>query len=328
MTVVRYSWEKDIAMNVDLTNPIFHDETKAREHLEAARWPDGPYCPHCGSFNAHRMEGEKHRVGLLYCRDCRQQFSVTVGTVFERSHVPLNKWMLATYLLNASKKGISAHQLHRTIDVTYKTAWFMAHRIREAMDQTGSPFPLGGEGKIIEADEMYIGKSETATPSINRRGAPYIKQGKAAKKRPVVALVERGGRARAFHVPKVTSKNLRQKVMTHADRKSRLHTDESALYEAIGKEFATHETVYHAAKEYARGDVTTNSVEGFFGILRRGMVGVYQHCGEQHLQRYLNEFAFRYSYRARRGYSDTERAIAALKGIAGKRLTYRRINAA
>jgi len=164
--VVAHTEQKECAVNLDLTNPIFHNEIEARKHLEAARWPDGPYCPHCGSFNAHRMEGEKHRDGLLYCRDCRQQFSVTVGTVFERSHVPLHKWMLANYLMNSSKKGISAHQLHRTIDVTYKTAWFMCHRIREAMDQTSSPIKLGGEGKVIEADEMYIGKSETAAPSV------------------------------------------------------------------------------------------------------------------------------------------------------------------
>jgi transposase-like protein len=316
-------------MNVDLTNPIFHDEDKAREHLEAARWPEGPYCPHCGSFNAHRMEGEKHRAGLLYCRDCRQQFSVTVGTVFERSHVPLHKWMLANYLMNASKKGISAHQLHRTIDMTYKTAWFMCHRIREAMDQTASPFPLGGEGKVIEADEMYIGRSEMQAPSPHRGGTPYLKRTMKTQKRPVVGLVERGGPARAFHVPeRVTAKNLREKVMPHASRKSRLHTDESALYDAIGPEFVSHETVHHGAAEYVRGDVTTNTVEGFFGIIKRGMTGIYQHCGEQHLQRYLNEFAFRYSYRVRRGYSDTERAVIALKGSSGKRLTYRRINAA
>ena len=319
-------------MNVDLTSPIFHDETAAREHLEAARWPNGPYCPHCGSFNAHRMGGETHREALLYCRDCRKQFSVTVGTVFERSHVPLHKWMLANYLMNASKKGISAHQLSRTIDVTYKTAWFMCHRIREAMTDETAP-PIGGEGKVVEADEMYIGRSELQAPSVHRQGRPYLKRTMKTQKRPVVALVERGGAARAFHMgQRVTGKNLREKVMPHADRKSRLHTDESSLYDSVGYDFFVHESVHHGRGEYARGKgddlVTTNSVEGFFGIIKRGMVGIYQHCGEQHLQRYLNEFAFRYTHRVKCGYSDTDRAIIALKGSSGKRLTYRRINAA
>ena len=320
-------------MAIDLTDPIFHDEDKAREHLEASRWPNGPYCPHCESVNVLRMEGEKHRTGLLYCRDCRKQFSVTVETVFERSHVPLTKWLLANRLMNASKKGVSAHQLHRMLDVTYKTAWFMAHRIREAMDPIERP-TLGGPGQVVEADEMYIGRSETLAPSANRAGLPYTKQGRAAKKRQVVALVERGGPALAIHLAgeRITAKALREKVMPHADRRSRLHTDESRLYESIGPEFVAHERVFHGAKDYAHGKgaalVTTNTVEGFFGIFKRGMVGVYQHCGEQHLQRYLNEFAFRYSHRAKLGYDDDARATAALAGISGKRLTYRRISAA
>jgi transposase-like protein len=194
---------------MDLTNPIFHDEAKARAHLESIRWPDGPYCPHCGSFNAHRLEGEAHRAGLLNCRDCRRQFSVTVGTVFERSHVPLHKWVLATHLMAASKKGMSAHQLHRMLKVTYKTAWFMAHRIRTAMADP-NPGPIGGEGKIVEADETYHGKAENAAALRKRKTAP-TKGGRSGpgQKRPIVALVERGGAVRALHMPKVTASTVR-----------------------------------------------------------------------------------------------------------------------
>jgi transposase-like protein len=310
---------------MDLTNPIFHDEAKARAHLESIRWPDRPFCPHCGSFNAHRLEGEAHRAGLLNCRDCRRQFSVTVGTVFERSHVPLHKWVLATHLMAASKKGMSAHQLHRMLKVTYKTAWFMAHRIRAAMSDL-NPGPIGGESKIVEADETYHGKAENAAALRKRKTAP-IKSGRSGPggKRPIVALVERGGAVRAFHMPKVTAGNVRDVLVKNASRKSRLHTDESNLYPAVGTEFAKHETVRHSAKEYVRGDVHTNTVEGFFGIFKRGMTGVYHHCGEQHLQRYLDEFSFRYSNRK---IGDAERAARTLEGITGKRLTYRRAHAA
>jgi transposase-like protein len=314
-------------MSIDLSAPHFHDETKAREHLESVRWPNGPFCPHCGSFNALRMAGDAHRVGLLNCRDCRKQFSVTMGTVFERSHLPLTKWLMANHLMNASKKGISAHQLHRMLNISYKTAWFMCHRIREAM-RPANPTPMGGEGKIVEADEAYHGKVETPVTSAQRQGRPYLKRDINKQKRPIFALVERGGEARAFHMPVVTGKNVREALVRNADRKSRLQTDESRLYPVVGKEFAKHETVNHGAGEYAREDVTTNSVEGFFGIFKRGMVGVYQHCGEQHLQRYLDEFSFRYTNRVKLGIGDAARAALALRGIEGKRLTYRRINAA
>ena len=309
-------------MSADLTAPIYHDEAAARAHLEAQRWPSGPVCPHCGTVdNATRLAGEAHRPGLLECRACRKQFSVTIGTLFERSHVPLHKWVLAVHLVTSSKKGMSAHQLHRMLKVTYKTAWFMAHRIREAMTDP-NPAPLGGEGKVVEADEMYQGTKEQP-PKLTKRGKPTI-----GGKRAVVGLVERGGAARAVHVKRVTGKNVGEVLDKHADRKSRLHTDESRLYPPHGQAFAKHETVHHAAGEYARGDVTTNSVEGLFGIFKRGMVGVYHHCGEQHLQRYLNEFAFRYSHRAKLGVDDRQRALLALRGIEGKRLTYRRINEA
>ncbi len=315
----------------NLTDPIFHDEDKARAHLEALRWPNGPTCPHCGAVDGiTRLAGKSHRAGLHQCNQCREHFTVTVGSVMERSHVPLHKWVLAFHLMAASKKGYSAHQLHRTIGVTYKTAWFMAHRIREAMNDP-TPAPLGGEGKIVEADEAYHGKMENPAPSPNRRGVPFTKSGKSggAQKRTIIALVERGGEARAFHLAarRVTSKNVREVLVKHADMKSRLHTDESLLYPSIGAEFAMHETVNHAAKEYARGKgddlVTTNSVEGFFGVFKRGFNGIYQHCGEQHFQRYLDEYSFRYNNRIKLGVNDDERAAIAVRGASGKRLTYR-----
>lgn len=314
-------------MNIDLTDPIFHDDEKAREWLEVARWPNGPNCPHCGSVEVTRLEGKAHRAGLLQCRGCEGQFSVTVRSVMERSHVPMPKWVLAFHLMASSKKGMSAHQLHRMLKVTYKTAWFMAHRIREAMkDET--PSPLGGEGKIVEADEAYHGKVETPIPSAQRRGRPALKKDLSKQKRPIVALVERGGEVRAEHMPHVTADNIREALVRNADRKSRLHTDESNLYPKVGAEFAMHETVKHSAGEYARDDVTTNSVEGFFGIFKRGMTGIYQHCGEQHFQRYLDEFAFRYNNRVKLGVDDKQRALIALRGAEGKRLTYRRISEA
>jgi transposase-like protein len=314
-------------MSIDLTDPTFHDEAKAREWLEASRWPNGPICPHCGFLDVGPMGGTKHRTGLFYCSACRGQFTVMTGSVMERSHIPLPKWVLAIRLMTASKKGISAHQLHRTLGITYKSAWFMAHRIREGM-RDDDPDAMGGEGKVIEADEAYKGKKEVPIPTASRKGRPYLKRDISKQKRPIFALVERGGAARAFSMPIVTGENIREKLVLNASRKSRLHTDESKLYDRVGEEFAQHETVNHSAKEYARGDVTTNSVEGFFGIFTRGLVGVYQHCGEQHLQRYLDEFSFRYSHRAKLGVGDDQRAVLATRGIDGKRLTYRRINAA
>ena len=297
-------------MTVDLTAAEFHHADKARDWLEAARWPNGPSCPHCGSVAVARMGGNAHRPGLFHCPDCRGQFTVLTGSVMESSHIALNKWVLAIRLVTASKKGISAHQLHRMLNITYKTAWFMCHRIREAM-RDEHPVSLGGEGKIVEADEAYHGKRETPAQLSRGRIRKPTKRGKGggAEKRPIVALVEeRGGEVRATHMNTVNAKNLRDFVVRNASRQSRLHTDESRLYDTLGAEFATHETVNHGAKEYARGDVTTNSVEGFFGVFKRGMTGVYQHCGEQHLQRYLDEFTFRYNNRVRLGIHDQERA--------------------
>lgn len=292
-------------------NPIFHDADKARAFLESTRWPDGPVCPHCGvQDDATAMQGKKHRPGLYQCNSCRQQFSVTVGTLFERSKIPLHKWLYASWLLCSSKKGISGHQLHRMLGVTYKTAWFMGHRIREAMN-TAPTDKLGGPGTsgIVEADETYLGKTKG-----------YGKGAHPTKKQKVVALVERQGRVRAFHVPTVNVATLGPILRGQIAKSARLMTDSAGMYSKIGNHFHSHETVNHVAKEYARGDVTTNTVEGFFGILKRGLNGVYQHVSPEHLNRYLNEFSFRYSNRK---ITDTERTIEALKGIEGKRLTYR-----
>lgn len=311
--------------------PIFTDADKAREYLEKQRWPQGPICSHCGSDNATGLKGKKHRPGLYQCNDCREQFTVTTGTVFERSKIALNVWLYATHLICSSKKGISAHQLHRMLGVTYKTAWFMAHRIREAMTDTDAG-PIGGEGKVVEADETYFGQRENPKPSAQRKGRPYIKKGKAAQKRPVVALVERGGQVRMFHVQNANAANVRDVLVRNVDRKSDLHTDESRLYTETGKEFAAHRTVKHSAGEYVRYEngyaIHSNTVENVFSVFKRGMKGIYQHCGEAHLHRYIAEFDFRYNRRTALGVNDTMRTDDALKGIEGKRLTYRRIGQA
>lgn len=316
-------------MTLNITDPIFHDEEKAREHLEAIRWPNGPYCPHCGNADQDRitkLQGKSTRPGVYKCNECRKPFSVTVGTVYERSKIPLHKWILATQLLSSSKKGMSAHQLHRTLDVTYKTAWFMAHRIREAMAPAkGSRAPMGGKGKVVEADETYFG--QLAKPrKYTRKGKPFVKgkvRGKG-NKRAVVALVERGGSARTFHVETADKYTVTTIMRENIDRETRLNTDESPVYKSAIYHVAEHETVKHSADEYVRGDVHSNSVEGYFSVFKRGMKGVYQHCGEKHLHRYLAEFDFRFSHRAALGVDDEARADAALRGITGKRLTYRR----
>lgn len=297
-------------MTADLTNPIFTNEDKARAHLEALRWPDGPSCPHCGSVgNLKRLDGKSHRPGLFQCNECRGHFSVTVGSIFERSHIPLHKWLLAFHLMASSKKGISAHQLHRMLGITYKSAWFMAHRIRECM-KPGDTNPMGGEGQVVEADETYIGTIKGA-----KKRPGY------AHKRTVLSLVERGGKVRSFQLERGTKYQIKGMLYDQVDPASTLHTDGAQMYK--GSPVAKHESVDHSAGEYVRDDVHTNTVEGVFSIFKRGMIGTYQHCGEQHLQRYLNEFDFRYSNRAALGVGDKERAAIAVKGAAGKRLTYR-----
>jgi transposase-like protein len=315
----------------DLQNPIFNDLDKAREALEMARWPNGPYCPHCGNSDEDliaKVEGKikSHRAGLYYCNECKGQFTVTVGTVFERSKVPLTKWWLATHLMASSKKGISAHQIHRMLGVTYKTAWFMCHRIREAMKDM-NPEPMGGEGKVIEADETYYGQLETPRKSKQRKDRPYKNKGVRAK-RAVLGLVERGGKVRTFHVQNASIEFVRDVIVTNVSRKSELNTDESRIYTALGTEFAAHQTINHRSKEYVRGTVHTNTIENVWSVFKRGMKGVYQHCGEAHLHRYLAELDFRYNNRSALKISDRERTGKIMEGIEGKRLTYRRIGEA
>jgi transposase-like protein len=306
----------------DLTAPEFTNEDAAREALEGVRWANGVFCPHCGSFDSVvRLGGKAGEEGRWHCRDCRKKFTVTVGTVYERSHIPLHKWLLATHLMASSKKGISAHQLHRMLGITYKSAWFMAHRIREAMTDTDTT-PVGGAGKPVEVDEVYIGPT---TYSPNKVGEMRPDRGMKGKRK-VVTLVERGGKACSYHVQRVTAENIGEILNRHVRPDTRLMTDEGKYYREPGKEFFMHERVNHKAKEYVRGDVYTNTVEGFFSIFKRGLNGVYQHVSEAHLQRYLTEFDFRYSNRVKLGVDDKERAAKALKGAEGKRLTYRRIN--
>jgi transposase-like protein len=334
---LRYKESKEFEAMTNLTDPIFHNEDKAREHLESIRWEHGVFCPHCGNSDQasiHLLAGKSTRPGLRQCNACREHFTVTVGTVMERSKIPLAKWVLGFHLYAASKKGLSANQLGRMLGVTYKTAWFMAHRIREAMkEDVKSSGPIGGEGKTVEADETYIGKRETPrTPSPQRKGRPFTKKGKGggAQKRIVVGLVERGGKARMFHLNDATATTVRDVLVRNVDRSSTLYTDSSRLYTRTGEEYAAHRTTNHAAGEYARreGDVVvhSNTIEGVFSVFKRGMVGVYQHCGEAHLHRYLAEFDFRYNRRVALGVSDRERADDLIRGTTGKRLTYQQTN--
>lgn len=301
----------------DLQAPAFTDEATAREAIEALMWPHGPVCPHCGNVEQAkigRVEGRSARAGLYYCGACKSQFTVTVGTIFERSKVPLSKWWLAIHLLAAGKKGTSSHQLHRLLGVSYQTAWFMTHRIREAM-RDGALSPMGGSGKVVEADETFIGR---VAGEPKRRGRGH--------KRTVLALMERGGSVRSFHVEGTRVADVAPIVRGNIQREARLHTDEATHYREVGAEFAAHETVNHGNDEYVRGDVTTNTVEGYFSIFKRGMKGVYQHCGEKHLHRYLAEFDFRYSNRSKLGVNDAQRAAKIVEGAKGKRLMYRNPN--
>lgn len=317
-----------------LTDKIFTDENAAREHLETLRWANGCSCPLCGGTEKIKpvkmmskpsvKNPESVEVkGFYHCGDCRRKFTVRTGTVYERSHIALNIWVLATHLLCSSKKGMSAHQLHRMLGVTYKTAWFMSHRIREAMVDV-NPDPMGGKGKSVQADETYFGKKDGPLPTHRTSGLPFTagKGGaKKAHKRAVIALVSEG-KARTFHVERADADTVRNILVTNVCRDTELRTDESRLYTRVGLEFASHETVNHAAGEYVRNGITTNNVENYFSVFKRGMLGTYQHCSEKHLGRYLAEFDFRYN---RRDITDAERAEEALKGVEGKRLTYRRI---
>jgi transposase-like protein len=315
--------------------PHFRDDDTARAYLERLRWPAGTVCPHCGVI------GHSYKTptpGRYRCaeKECRKDFTVTVNTPMERSHIALHKWLQAFSLVTASKKGVSAHQLHRTLSITYRSAWFMAHRIRECM-RTGGLAPMGGDGMIVEADETYYGPVEKAkVRTKTTSGRPYTRGSKAGRgpsnKRPIVALVERGGNVRTFHVPVADKAEVSKIVRENIARESRLHTDESRLYPEIGGTFDAHKTVKHSVGEYVRYEdgeaIHTNSAEGYFSIFKRGMRGVYQHCAEKHLHRYLAEFDFRYNTRTALGFNDGERAALAIKSADGKRLTYKQSNEA
>jgi transposase-like protein len=301
-----------------LSEPHFHNEEAAFERLEAIVWPEGPVCPKCGNCEQTRITrvtGATARTGLRRCLECKKQFTVKVGTVFESSHVPLHKWWQAAHLLASSKKGISAHQLHRTLQVQYKTAWFMFHRLREAM-RDGVLSPMGGNGKQVEVDETYMGRM---------KGTPVTRGG--SHKNSVVTLVERGGIARSFHVDAARMGNVMPIVRANIARETAMMTDESGIYRRAGHDYASHDVVTHSKEEYVRYEgektVHTNTVEGYYSIFKRGMKGIYQHCGEQHLHRYLAEFDFNYSNRIALGVDDNNRTVKAMAGIVGKGLKYR-----
>jgi transposase-like protein len=301
----------------------FHDEREAYAYVEERVWPHGPVCPHCGNADPARlrlMQGKSTRLGVRQCNECRKPFTVKVGTIFEASHVPLRLWLQAIHLICSSKKGMSANQLHRILGVTLKTAWFMGHRIREAMREGGFA-PMGGEGEIVEIDETYIGRKQGAR---KMRGTGH--------KNIVLTLVERGGSARSFCVDRAAVENVIPIVKANIDRETHVMTDESTVYTRLNKHFAAHGSVDHSREEYAYTDrksgvsIGVNTVEGFYSIFKRGMKGVYQHCQEKHLHRYMAEFDFRYSHRVKLGVNDVERADRALAGVVGKRLTYQTIN--
>ncbi len=298
--------------------PHFNDEAAAYAFVEAKLWADGRVCPHCGVIDkSSALKGKSDRIGLYKCYACRKKFTVKVGTIFEDSHVQMRDWLVAIQLICSSKKGFSTNQLHRTLGVTLKTAWFIGHRIREAM-RSGALAPMGGAGQVVEADETFIGKREGFE----------AKPGWVRHKNTVLTLVERGGSARSFHIDEATKEHIVPIVQDNLDRESHLMTDEARRYESIGKQFSDHGVVDHSRQEYGYTDrvigmkVNINTVEGYYSIFKRGMKGVYQHCSEKHLHRYLAEFDFRYSHRIKTGYNDTARADRALLGVKGKRLTY------
>ncbi len=288
-----------------------HDEGAAFAHLESILWPEGPVCPHCGSVSGKHYDLRKTRIGLRKCSDCRKQFTVKVGTVFESAHIPLHKMLQAVYLLCSSKKGISSHQLHRILGIQYNSAWFLTHRIREAL-RSGELAPMGGSGGIVEVDETFIGRKEG---SIKRRGHGH--------KNAVLSLVDRERKqVRSFHVDGTSAADIVPIIKANVAKETAMMTDEGGHYFTLGDYFASHESVSHKADEYVRGDVHTNTVEGFYSVFKRGMKGVYQHCSERHLHRYVAEFDFRYNNRSALSIEDATRAAVALQGISGKRLTY------
>ncbi len=307
--------------NSILSKPYFHNEEAAYEFVEARIWPRGAVCPHCGGVERNKkMSGASTRVGTYKCYDCRKPFTVKIGTIFEASHIPMRIWLQAIFLIASSKKGISSNQLHRTLGITLKSAWFLSHRIREAM--ASSPDGLLGQGgETVEADETYIGNSARSIAGKAARAAGVQYGGDHKEK--VVAVVERNGQVRSFHVQNIDGPTLKNVLVNNVAKEAKLMTDELRMYRSIGKNFASHESVKHSDKEYVRGNVHTNTIEGVFSIFKRGMKGVYQHCEYQHLQRYLAEFDFRYNHRVALGVEDQERADELLSGVVGKRLMYK-----
>lgn len=304
-------------MPAELDNPAFQDDDLAREWFEARIWPNGPVCPHCGSFGegVTRMVGSAHRAGCFQCNACRKQFTVTVGTVMERSKIGLHIWLKAMFLLSASKKGMSTHQLHRMLGVSLKSTWFLMHRIREAMREPYFATKMGGRGEAIQADETFIGRRTTRAGEVRRRGYQ--------EKEPVLTLVS-GKQARSFHVPEVNSATLRPILKAQIDAASWLMTDDATYYRPVGEDFRRHFTVNHSIGEYVSGGTTVNACENYFSILKRGINGVYQHVSPTHLKRYVGEFDFRYNNRIGLGVNDIERTEKVAKGAVGKRLTYQR----
>lgn len=315
-------------MNVDLTDPIFNNEEAARRHYEASRWPDGPICPRCGVVgNSVELKGKSTRPGVYNCRDCDKPFTATIGTIFERSHIPMRKWLLAIRLLSSSKKGMSAHQLYRMLGFgSYRTAWFMAHRIRESMRELHpeDADPMGGEGKTVEIDETFVGGLEK---NKHRSKRQHVGTGGAGKEA-VFSLVERGGKVRSHHVPTVTAATLRPILTAQVHEATFVMTDEGATAKSLGRGFEKHGMVNHSIGEYVRGEIHTNTIEGYFSIFKRGINGVYHHVSQQHLKRYLAEFDFRYNERIALGVTDSERAEKVLRGSVGKRVTYQETNGA
>jgi transposase-like protein len=308
--------------NSVLSADRFHNEEAAFEYVEAHLWPNGPTCPHCGNADTARigrLQGKTTRPGLRKCYACRKPFTVRIGSIFEDSHFPLHLWLQVIHLMCASKKGISTRQLQRMLGCGLKTAWFLSHRIRETMKTHRGMFtePMGGAGKTVEVDETYVGRKAGTKAFLP-----------VSQKEPVVALVERNGEVRSFHMPTVRANTLRSVMARNISLETHLMTDESNIYTFIGHNFASHGTINHTERKYVRGDIHTNTVEGYFSILKRGIYGVYQHVSEAHLKRYLCEFDFRYNNRIALGVDDTERAANAVKGARGKRLTYETTNRA
>lgn len=301
-----------------LSAAYFHNEEAAYEFVESKVWPNGPVCPKCGVIGrAGKLGGASTRIGVYKCYDCRKPFTVKVGTIFESSHIALRLWLQAIFLIASSKKGISANQLHRTLGITLKSAWFMGHRIREAM-RDGMLGQLGGAGKIVEADETYWGSETGSKKNHGKAGKALTQMNK------IVSLVERGGKVRSFHVPDVTGQSLKAILEDQIHQDSHLMTDSSPRYNVVKRapNFAAYDQVNHSKAEYVRGKAHTNTVEGFFSVLKRGLVGTYHHVSSQHLHRYTNEFDFRYNHRKAAGIEDQQRAEILLRGVVGKRLTY------